>query len=100
MASVTSICVTTDEKESSFDFQLFFMYLPETKLTKVKLKGKCVLSQIKRSLGRFVNLQQLDILETVHDVAILNEICESVKACKELNEINLHVKVFLRCYWA
>ena len=91
MTSLTAINVMSGHEESNHT-QLF-ENLPKEKINKIKLQGSSVMRQATHSLGQFINLQYLEISETP-DSAIINEICESVKSCKLLNEVNLHTVGF------
>ena len=75
------------------DYTQLFENLPKEKINKIKLQGSSVMRQTTHSLGQFINLQYLEISKTP-DSAIINEIGESVKSCKLLNEINLHTQGF------
>ena len=79
--------------EIKMDYTQLFENLPKEKINKIKLQGSSVMRQTTHSLGQFINLQYLEISETP-DSAIINEICESVKPCKLLNEVNLHTQGF------
>ena len=93
MASLTAINVKSGDGDSNMDFKQLFENLPKEKVNKIKLQGSSVLRQTTNTLGQFINLQYLEISETAES-AIINEICESVKSCKLLNEINLHTRGF------
>ena len=79
--------------EIKMDYTQLFENLPKEKINKIKLQGSSVMRQATHSLGQFINLQYLEISGTP-DSAIINEICESVKSCKLLNEVNLHTQDF------
>ena len=89
MTSLTAINVKSGDGDSNVDFKQLFENLPKEKVNKIKLQGFSVMRQTTNSLGQFINLQCLEISDNL-DSAIINEICESVKSCKLLNEINLH----------
>ena len=93
MTSLTAINVISGYDESNIKYTQLFENLPKEKINKIKLQGSSVMRQTTRSLGQFINLQYLEISRTP-DSAIINEICESVKSCKLLNEINLHTEGF------
>ena len=91
MTSLTAISVISGD--SNMNYTQLFENLPKEKINKIKLQGSSVMRQATHSLGQFINLQYLEISETPNS-AIINEICESVKSCKLLNEINLHTEGF------
>ena len=80
-------------EEIKIDYTQLFENLPKEEINKIKLQGSSVMRQATYSLGQFINLQYLEISETQNS-AVINEICESVKSCKLLNEVNLHTKGF------
>ena len=89
MTSLTAINVKSHDKYSNMNFTQLFEYLPKEKINKIKLHGSFVMREATHRLGQFINLQYLEISETP-DSAIINEIRETVKSCKLLNEVNLH----------
>ena len=93
MTSLTAINVQSGDDDSNMNYTQLFENLPKEKINKVKLQGSSVMRQATHSLGQFINLQYLEISGTPES-AIINEICESVKSCKLLNEVNLHTKGF------
>ena len=110
MTSLTAISVISGHQDNEYsddysdssdeygdqiktDYTQLFENLPKEKINKIKLQGSSVMRQATNSLGQFINLQYLEISETPGP-AIINEICESVKSCKLLNEINLHTEGF------
>ena len=93
MISLTAINVKSGYKDSDLNYTQLFENLPKENINKIKLRGSSAMRQATHSLGQFINLQYLEISETC-DSAIINEICESVKACKLINEINLHTEGF------
>ena len=93
MTSLTAINVISGHEDSNMNYTQLFDNLPKEKINKIKLQGSSVMRQTTHSLGQFINLQYLEISETAES-AILNEICESVKSCKLLNEVNLHTQGF------
>ena len=92
MTSLTGINVILGD-DSNTNYTQMFENLPKENINKIKLRGSSVMRQATNSLGKFINLQYLEISETP-DSAIINEICESVKSCKLLNEVNLHTEGF------
>ena len=93
MTSVTAINAESNEEGRSMYFKELFEYLPKEKIDKVNLQGSGVVKQATDNLQRFINLQYLEISATT-DSAIINEIRESVRSCKLLNELNLHAECF------
>ena len=93
MTSLTAINVISGDKNSNMDFKQLFENLPKENINKIKLQGSSVMREATHSLGQFINLQYLEISRTP-DSAIISEICESVKSCKLLNEVNLHTQGF------
>ena len=93
MTSLTAINVKSHDRYSNMNYTQLFENLPKEKINKIKLQGSSVMRQTTHSLGQFINLQYLEISGT-RDSAIINEICESVKSCKLLNEVNLHTEGF------
>ena len=93
MTSLTAINVISWEVDSNMNYTQLFDNLPKEKINKIKLQGSSVMRQTTHSLGQFINLQYLEISETP-DSAIINEICECVKSCKLLNEVNLQTEGF------
>ena len=93
MASLTAINVISGDDDSNTNHTQLFENLPKEKINKIKLQGSSVMRQTTHSLGQFINLQYLEISRTPES-AIINEICESVKSCKLLNEVNLHTQGF------
>ena len=114
MASLTAVNVISGDEDSNMNYTQLFEYtdeygeysgriktdytqlfenLPKEKINKIKLQGSSVMRQATNSLGQFINLHYLEISRTP-DSAIINEICESVKSCKLLNEVNLHTEGF------
>ena len=89
MTSLTVINVKSGDQYSNMNHTQLFENLPKENINKIKLQGSPVMRQATNSLGQFINLQYLEISETPES-AIINEICESVKSCKLLNEVNLH----------
>ena len=92
MTSLTAINVKSDDEDSNMNHTQLFENLPKEKINKIKLQGSSVMRQATHSLGQFINLQYLEISETPDSV--INDICESVKSCKLLNEVNLHIRGF------
>ena len=93
-ASMTSLtAISVKSCDSNMNYTQLFENLPKEKINKIKLQGSSVMRQTTHSLGQFINLQYLEISETAES-AIINEICESVKSCKLLNEVNLHTEGF------
>ena len=93
MTSLTAINVISGDEDSNMNYTQLFENLPKENINKIKLQGSSIMRQTTHSLGQFINLQYLEISETP-DSAIINEICESVKSCKLLNEVNLHTQGF------
>ena len=99
MTSLAAINVISGDEDRGYsdeikmDHTQLFENLPKENINKIKLQGSSVMRQATHSLGQFINLQYLEISKTP-DSAIINEICESVKSCKLLNEINLHTQDF------
>ena len=93
MTSLTAINVISGHEDSNINYTQLFDNLPKEKINKIKLQGSSVMRQTTHSLGEFINLQYLEISGTPNS-AIINEICESVKSCKLLNEVNLHTEGF------
>ena len=93
MTSLTAINVISGDENSNVDFKQLFQNLPKENVDKIKLQGSAVMKQTGNSLGQFINLQYLEISETPES-AIINEICESVKSCQLLNEVNIHTQSF------
>ena len=93
VTSLTAINVQSGDDDSNMNYTQLFENLPKEKINKIKLQGSSVMRQTTHSLGQFINLQYLEISETAES-AIINEICESVKSCKLLNEVNLHTQGF------
>ena len=93
MTSLTAINVKSGDDESNMNYTQLFENLPKENINKIKLQGSPVMRQTTHSLGQFINLQYLEISRTP-DSAVINEICESVKSCKSLNEVNLHTEDF------
>ena len=93
MTSLTAINVQSGDDDSNMNYTQLFENLPKENINKIKLQGSSVMRQATQSLGQFINLQYLEISETAES-AIINEICESVKSCKLLNEVNLHTEGF------
>ena len=93
MKSLTAINVKSGDKDRNMQYKQLFKCLPNGNINKIKLKGSSVMRQAANSLEQFINLQYLEISGTP-DSAIINEICESVKSCKLLNEVNLHTVGF------
>ena len=103
MTSLTAINVISGDEESDssdeygdqikIDYTQMFENLRKENINKIKLQGSSVMRQATNSLAQFTNLQYLEISETP-DSAIINEVCESVKSCKLLNEVNLHTEGF------
>ena len=93
MTSLTAINVKTGDKDSNINYTQLFENLPKENINKIKLQGSSVMRQTTSRLGQLINLEYLQISETP-DSAIINEICESVKSCKLLYEINLHTEGF------
>ena len=89
MTSLTVINVISGHEESNMNYTQLFENLPKENINKIKLQGSSVMREATNSLGQFINLQYLEISRT-SDSAIINEIGESVKPCKLLNEVNLH----------
>ena len=92
MTSLTAINVKSGEY-SCMNYTQLFENLPKEKINKIKLQGSSVMREATHSLGQFINLQYLEISGTRYS-AIINEIGESVKSCKLLNEVNLHTVGF------
>ena len=93
MTSLTAINVISGDDESNIKYTQLFENLPKENINKIKLQGSSVMRQTTNSLGQFINLQYLEISGTPES-AIINEIGESVKSCKLLNEINLYTEGF------
>ena len=93
MTSLTAINVISGDEDSNMNHTQLFENLPKEKINKIKLQGSSVMRQTTHSLGQFINLQYLEISGTPES-AIINEVCESVKSCKLLNEVNLHTQGF------
>ena len=93
VTSLTAINVKSHDKYSNMNYTQLFENLPKENINKIKLQGSSVMRQATHILGQFINLQYLEISEAP-DSAIINEICESVKSCKLLNEVNLHTEGF------
>ena len=93
MTSLTAISVKSGGEDSNMNYTQMFDNLPKENINKIKLQGSSVMREATHSLGQFINLQYLEISKTP-DSAIINEICESVKSCKLLNEVNLHTEGF------
>ena len=93
MTSLTAINVQSGDDESNMNYTQLFENLPKENINKIKLQGSSVMREATHSLGQFINLHYLEISKTP-DSAIINEICESVKSCKLLNEVNLHTEGF------
>ena len=93
MTSLTAINVISGDEDSNMNYTQLFENLPKEKINKMKLQGYSVMRQATHSLEKFINLQYLEISETP-DSAIINEICESVKSCKLLNEVYLDTEGF------
>ena len=93
MTSLTAISVTSGDEDSNMNYAQLFENLPKEKINKIKLQGSAFMRQTTHTLGQFINLHYLEISGTP-DSAIINEICESVKSCKLLNEVNLHTEGF------
>ena len=93
MTLLTAVNVISGDDDSNMNYTHLFENLPKEKINKIKLQGSSVMRQTTNSLGQFINLQYLEISETAES-AIINEICESVKSCKLLNEVNLHTQGF------
>ena len=93
MTSLTVINVKSGDENSNTNCTQLFENLPKENINKIRLQGSSVMRQATHSLGEFINLQYIEIAETP-DPAIINEICESVKTCKLLNEVNLHTEGF------
>ena len=110
MTSLTAISVISGHQDNEYsddysdssdeygdqiktDYTQLFENLPKEKINKIKLQGSSVMRQATHSLGQLINLQYLEISKTP-DSAVINEICESVKSCKLLNEVNLHTRGF------
>ena len=93
MTSLTAINVQSGDDDSNMNYTQMFENLPKENINKIKLQGSSVMRQATNSLGQFINLQYLEISETP-DSAVINEICESVKSCKLLNEVNLQTEGF------
>ena len=81
------------DEDSNMNYTQLFENLPKEKINKIKLQGSSVMREATHSLGQFINLHYLEISKTP-DSAIINEICESLKSCKLLNEVNLHTEGF------
>ena len=109
MTSLTAINVKSSGEDTNRNYTQLFENLPKENINKIKLQGSSVMRQATHSLGQFINLQYLEISETPdsfmnlqylkisetsESVIILNEMCESVKSCKLLNEVNLHTEGF------
>ena len=96
MTSLTVINVKSGEKKSNTDFKQLFENLPTENVNKIKLQGSVILDQLSIGLGHFNNLQHLEM--SAHEMAnkrgIINKLCRSTKACKLLNEVNLHAEGF------
>ena len=93
MTSLTTINVISGDEDSNMNYTQLFENLSKENINKIKLQGSSVMRQTTQSLGQFINIQYLEISETAES-AIINEICESVKSCKLLNEVNLHTQGF------
>ena len=93
MTSLTAINVMSGDEDSNMNHTQLFENLPKENINKIKLQGSSVMREATHSLGQFINLHYLEISKTP-DSAIINEICESVKSCKLLNEVNLHTEGF------
>ena len=93
MTSLTAINVISGDENSNMNYTQLFENLPKGKINTIELQGSSVMRQTTHSLGQFINLQYLEISEAP-DSAVINEICESVKSCKLLNEVNLHTQGF------
>ena len=93
MTSLTAINVISGDEDSNMNHTQLFENLPKEKINKIKLQGSSVMRQTTHSLGQLINLQYLEISGTPES-AIINEVCESVKSCKLLNEVNLHTQGF------
>ena len=93
MTLLTAVNVISGDDDSNMNYTHLFENLPKEKINKIKLQGSSIMREATHSLGQFINLQYLEISETP-DSAIINEICESVKSCKLLNEVNLHTGGF------
>ena len=93
MTSLTAINVISGDEDSNMNYTQMFENLPKENINKLKLQGSSVMREATHSLGQFINLHYLEISKTP-DSAIINEICESVKSCKLLNEVNLHTQGF------
>ena len=89
MTSLTAINVISVHEDSNMNNTQLFENLPKENINKIKLQGSSVMREATNSLGPFISLQYLEISRT-SDSAIINEIGESVKPCKLLNEVNLH----------
>ena len=89
MTSLTAINVISVHGDSNMNYTQLFENLSKEKINKIKLQGSSVMREATNSLGQFISLQYLEISRT-SDSAIINEIGESVKPCKLLNEVNLH----------
>ena len=96
MTSLTAISVKSGDKYSNMDYKQLVECLPKGNINKVKLQGSVVLDQLSVGLGQFNNLQHLEM--SAHEMAnkrgIINKLCRSTKACKLLNEVNLHAEGF------
>ena len=93
MTPLTAINVISGDEDSNMNHTQLFENLPKENINKIKLQGSSVMRQATHSLGQFINLQYLEISKTPES-AIINEIGESVKSCKLLNEVNLHTRGF------
>ena len=106
MTSLTAINVQSGDEYSEYsneqngywgkikmNYTELFENLPKENINEIKLQGSSVIAQATHSLRQFTNLQYLEISKTP-ECAMINEICESVKSCKLLNEVNLHTEGF------
>ena len=93
MTLLTAVNVISGDDDSNMNYTHLFENRPKEKINKIKLQGSSIMREATHSLGQFINLQYLEISGTPES-AIINEICESVKSCKLLNEVNLHTQGF------
>ena len=107
MSDLTTLCIsdnTTNVKNMQFnhekkiyDIPKFLQCLPKESLTRIYLYGIAVIKQGAGVLELFKNLNFLSISLCDYErmePTVLDQICESVRLCKRLSQMNMEINNF------
>ena len=99
MSDLTTLHISDqfNHEKKFYDIQKFLQCLPKESLTQLNICGIAVIRQGDGVLGLFKNLKFLSVspcLEERIEPTVLDKICESVRQCKMLIQMNMQISNF------